>query len=112
MVEQYLAALAPASIARDVRRVLVEVLPEGEPTVAKVADQLHVSVRTLQRNLRDEGVSFSDVLSEVRRELAVGYLRAGDHSVTEVTYLLGFSETAAFSRAFKRWTGVAPSQFR
>jgi AraC-like DNA-binding protein len=51
------------------------------------------------------------VLRDVRRDLAVAHLLAGDRSVTEITYMLGFSETPAFSRAFKQWTGVAPTNY-
>ena len=84
-------------------------LPDGPPTGEAVAARLHLSARSLQRRLADEGNSFSELLDATRLELARSYLEAGTHTVGEVTFLLGYSDASAFSRAFKRWTGVAPS---
>ena len=111
VLSSYLAGLEDATSAERVRHALVPMLASGEPRMADVAGALALSPRSLQRTLSGEGTSYRDVLAEVRCELAVGYLRSGC-SVTETTYLLGFSETAAFSRAFKRWTGRAPSDAR
>jgi AraC-like DNA-binding protein len=110
-VAAYLARISTGSIVDRVRRVLARTLPQGEPGVATVARALDMSARTLQRQLEDQGTTFRDVLNDLRSEMAQAYLLDGRHSIAEVTYLLGFSETAAFSRAFKRWTGVAPSRF-
>lgn len=110
-VVAYLARISTSSIADRVRRVLAEMLPSGEPGIAAVARQLDRSARTLQRQLEEEGTSFRDVLNDLRLEMAKAYLRDGQHTIAEVTFLLGYSETAAFSRAFKRWTGVAPSRY-
>jgi AraC-like DNA-binding protein len=110
-VAAYLARISSGSTVDRVRRVLAEELSHGEPGVSAVARTLGMSGRTLQRQLEDEGTTFRDVLNELRREMALAYLRDGHHTIAEVTYLLGFSETAAFSRAFKRWTGVAPSRY-
>jgi AraC-like DNA-binding protein len=107
----YLERLEPDTTTRQVRRVLPNLLPAGEPSVGAVARALTTSSRTLQRQLRDEGTSFREVLRDVRRDLAIDYLRGGEHSITEITYLLGFSETPTFSRAFKQWTGMAPSRY-
>ena len=71
-----------------------------------------MSNRTLQRKLKEEGVSFSHILQESRIQLAKSYLRQPNRSVIEVCYLLGFSEPSAFSRAFKRWTGDSPASYR
>lgn len=108
----YLVGLSPDTTAQRVREVLVDLLPGGDPTIGAVADRLHTSERSLQRALGNEGSGFREVLQGVRQELAEAYLRTGEHSVTEVTYLLGYQETATFSRAFKQWTGVSPSRFR
>ena len=70
------------------------------------------SERSLQRKLQAEGVSFRDVVDEARHKLAVVYLGDQNLSLTDVACLLGYSEAAAFTRAFKRWTGQAPSQAR
>jgi AraC-like DNA-binding protein len=110
-VAAYLARISTGSTQDRVRRVLADELPHGEPGVAAVARTLGMSGRTLQRQLEEEGTTFRDVLNDLRREMAQAYLRDGRHTIAEITYLLGFSETAAFSRAFKRWTGVAPSRY-
>ncbi len=111
VVSDYLDHLAAApSVAQQVRRVLLGLLPSGPPTASEVAACLATSPRSLQRHLADEGLTFRDLLQEVRCELAVGYLRQGSLSVHETARRLGFSDATAFSRAFKRWTGVAPSR--
>ncbi len=108
----YLANLDPDTTAIHVRRVLPGLLPGGEPTIITTAAAMATSARTLQRHLQDEGTTFREVLRDVRHGLAVDYLRAGGHTVTEIAYLLGFTEVATFSRAFKQWTGISPSHFR
>lgn len=112
VIARYLAGQPPCSVIDQVRRALLDLMPSGEPTIGEVSRLLGISSRTLQRQLFEDGTTFRDVLRDVRHELALRYLRDSSCSVTEVSFLLGFSETAAFSRAFKRWTGVAPSQFR
>lgn len=92
-------------------RVLLR-LPDGPPSLSAVADDLHMSPRTLQRRLSSEGTTFERVLQDARSTMAQRYLRQDRHSVQEVAYLLGFSEASAFSRAFKRWTGKSPAYFR
>jgi AraC-like DNA-binding protein len=71
-----------------------------------------MSSRKLQRQLQSVGTTFYNLLDEVRQNLAQKYLREPDNSITEIGYLLGFSESSAFSRAFKRWMGVTPSEYR
>ena len=78
----------------------------------RAAEALHISNRTLQRRLKSEGTSFMDLLQDTRLQLARKYLRQRSRSVVETSYLLGFSEPSTFSRAFKRWTGMAPAEFR
>jgi AraC-like DNA-binding protein len=87
-------------------------LHEGEPAAEAFARTLGCSRSTLFRRLRDEGTTFTRVVEHLRRDLAIEYLRGGRVAVREVTYLLGFSDPAAFSRAFRRWTGHAPGHFR
>lgn len=112
LVEYLSHVEADADVTSQARRAIADLLPSGEPSVPAVARGLDMSPRSLQRHLEGEGTSFRALLAEVRRDLAVAYLDEGQYSVTEVTYLLGFSETAAFSRAFRRWTGSSPSAFR
>jgi AraC-like DNA-binding protein len=71
-----------------------------------------MSPRSLQRKLAAEGVAYRKLVDAVRRELAESYLAAGNFTLTEISYLLGFSSQAAFSRAFKRWVGLSPQEFR
>ncbi len=111
VVSAYLdQVLAPASVGRHVRAVLRQLLPSGAPTEAEVAAAMATSPRSLQRHLAEEGLTYRDLLHQVRRDLAVEYLRQGA-TVHQIATQLGFSDATAFSRAFKRWTGVAPSRF-
>jgi AraC-like DNA-binding protein len=87
-------------------------LHEGEPAAEALARHLGCSRSTLFRRLRDEGTTFTRVVEHLRRDLAIEYLRGGRVSVREVTYLVGFSDPAAFSRAFRRWTGRPPRELR
>ncbi len=112
VVTQYLAQFDKGSTAIRVRAKLIDLLSAGNVTQQDVAGSLHMSLRTLQRKLREENTSYKDLLDETRRELANQYLRQACLSVGEVTYLLGFSEPSNFARAFKRWTGRTPSEFR
>ena len=82
------------------------------PEIGDVARELAMSERSLQRQLRDEGTSFRVLIDEYRRELALRHLAMPGTSATDVAFLLGFSEPAAFTRAFRRWTGHPPGAFR
>lgn len=97
-----------ATTRAKVERVLMTVLPTGNTNMDTVAAKLGMSRRTLLRRLKEEGTTFECVLDELRRTLALGYLAEHKCSVNEVAYLVGFSDPAAFSRAFKRWTGMSP----
>ncbi len=108
----YLDRFTVSQTSRSVIEKIVEKLPDGPPTQQQVADSLHVSNRTLQRRLKEEGTSFMDLLQDTRLDLARNYLLQPSRSINETSYLLGFSEPSTFSRAFKRWTGQAPTEFR
>lgn len=111
--ERLLAELSSSrTYATRVREHLVASLQAGETSAASVARRLRASERTLRRRLQDEGVAFSDLLADVRRELAVRYLDEPGLSVDEIAFLLGFSTGSAFRRAFRRWTGATPSEHR
>ena len=112
IITEYLAQFDKGSTAMRVRAKLIDLLSAGNVSQHDVADSLHMSLRTLQRKLGGEDTSYKDLLDETRRELANQYLRQACLSVSEVTYLLGFSEPSNFARAFKRWTGRTPSEFR
>jgi AraC-like DNA-binding protein len=99
-------------VADAARRVLAARIAGGDTGVDTVAKRLGMSARTLQRRLRAESTSYQRVLDGVRRNAAEGYLSDSTLSVAEVGYLLGFSEPAAFHRAFRRWRGTTPLEFR
>lgn len=112
--EQLLAAHAPVheGIAAQVRRQLAEGMANGPMTLKQIAHRLHLSERSLQRRLDDEGTRFADLVDEVRRELALRYIADERLALGEVAYLLGFAEPSPFHRAFKRWTGTTPAAAR
>lgn len=91
-----------------VEGLLIPILHTGEASIDKTADKLGCSRQTLFRKLKAEGVTFENVLDELRQKLALEYLNGKNVSINQTAYLLGFSEPAAFSRAFKRWTGSSP----
>lgn len=98
--------------AAAVRAILERQLHGDVPDIDSVSGALSVSARTLQRRLADEGVRFSTLLDEVRLDMAQRYLSAGRATLTEIAYLLGFSEPNSFFRSFKRWTGKTPADYR
>ena len=100
------------SVRGEVEQALMLTLHKGDAGMGAVAHRIGMSRATLGRRLKAEGVTFEAVLDQLRRRLATAYLDEGRVSVCEVAYLVGFSEPAAFSRAFKRWTGSAPIRYR
>jgi AraC-like DNA-binding protein len=92
--------------------VLPQLLPHAKASASNVAQKLALSTRTLSRKLRDEGVTFAEVLDETRIALAKRYLAERDLPVSEIAWLLGYAEVSSFTHAFKRWTGETPRQFR
>lgn len=112
VVLRYLSRFDRENLRARVQAALIDLLPGGEPSAQKVADALHLSVRSLQRKLADEDTTFAKLLGEARQALARSYLQNPRYSVGEITFLLGFADASAFARAFKRWCGVTPSEFR
>ncbi|HWV71638.1 MAG TPA: AraC family transcriptional regulator ligand-binding domain-containing protein [Pseudosphingobacterium sp.] len=84
----------------------------GLVSIEQIAANFNVSARTLQRRLKLEGTSFQQVADEARKTLSIQYLSAGEYSVKQVSHMLGYNEISAFTRTFKRWTGMAPTGFR
>jgi AraC-like DNA-binding protein len=95
-----------------VESLLMPILHTGSASMDAIASKMGLSRQTLFRQLRSEGVTFKKVLDELRHKLALQYLSGKKVSVNETAYLVGFSEPAAFSRAFKRWTGASPREAR
>ena len=112
IIVDYLARLDKSNITTQVKSKLLELLPSGHSTEEAVIQALHLSQRTLQRKLKEEGTTFKELLDETRRELAKEYVNDTSLSFSEITYLLGFSEQSNFTRAFKRWQGKSPSAYR
>ena len=80
--------------------------------IEHVAQKIPVNVRTLQMKLKEENSSFQQIVDEMRKQIAVTHLKNKAASIKEISYFLGFSEPAAFQRAFKKWTGKTPGEFR
>ena len=98
---------------RQTREAVIDALATRHtPSIARAADQMHLSVRTLQRQLRLAGASFQAILDEVRQDLADRYLADDRKSLFEIAYLLGYSNPTAFVRAHKRWHGTTPRSQR
>jgi AraC-like DNA-binding protein len=95
-----------------VRELLRHELQGGEPTAVQLAVRFKMSVRTLTRLLAAEGTTYRELLETLRRDLATRYLAGDAISIGEISFLLGFAELSSFHRAFKRWTGRTPAEFR
>lgn len=112
LIRRLLQSLHQSELERHVQSIIIDQLPSGMISETSVAETLGLSRRSLHRRLQREGTSFRPLLEEVRRKLAKEYLADPEYSVTDISFLLGFAETSAFSRAFRRWFGCAPSHYR
>lgn len=112
IIIRYLAEMERDDIAQRVKATIIKLLPSGGISDEKVARELFMSVRSLQRRLQERKTTFGKLLEEVRRDLANEYVRDHSLSLSEVAFILGFSEQSVFSKAFKRWTGKSPSEVR
>ncbi|MBT8371214.1 MAG: helix-turn-helix transcriptional regulator, partial [Desulfobacterales bacterium] len=100
------------NIVDRVTAVIVDMLPSGGIADEKIAESLNMSVRSLQRRLKEVGTTFRGILDMVRKDLAETYVLDPEIELVEIAFLLGFSDQSAFSRAFRRWTGNSPSEAR
>ncbi|TVP55661.1 MAG: AraC family transcriptional regulator [Halomonadaceae bacterium] len=117
MLEQQADALlarlpTQSPLVEQVRRRISYLLPEQAPELAKVADAMGISTRTLQRQLAQAGTSFLQEVAAVRCEIAERYLRETKLGLVDIALLLGYSEHSAFTRSFIRWTGSTPMEYR
>jgi AraC-like DNA-binding protein len=111
--KELLAAISPSgTFADSVRGQVTAMLGKGNVSIEAVTAALKTTPRGLQRRLREEGTSYHQILADVRLALAQRYLSTRTLALTEVAFLLGYSELSAFSRAFRRWTGQSPLGFR
>jgi AraC-like DNA-binding protein len=98
----------PSPLRREVEQRIEGLLDGGEASIERIAADMGLSRQTLYRRLKADGATFEKLLDRVRHRLALRYLKQERLSVKAAAYRLGFSDPAAFSRAFKRWTGVSP----
>lgn len=112
--EELLAASPRHGVfVRQVRQLIEENLREGEARIETICRKLgRISKRTLQRKLSEEGTSYQELLEETQCDVSKFYLQKPEMAICEVSYLVGFSQPSAFHRAFRRWTGTTPKEFR
>jgi AraC-like DNA-binding protein len=101
-----------SSLAARVRRRLRQFLPGAVPDFAELADDMNMTPATMRRRLNEEGESYQSIKDQLRRDLAISYLSHSGRSVVDIALELGFAEPSAFHRAFRKWTGASPGQFR
>ena len=95
-----------------VRRAIADLLPLGQPALHRVADTMNMNSRTLQRRLAEFGLTYRQLVDEVRLETARRLFENSELGLSIIAYSLGYSDPAHFSRAFVRWTGTTPWKFR
>ena len=110
--DEMLAKLqADTSIRAQIEAQILPKMHEGSISMDKVAHDLAMSRQTLYRRLKDEGITFAEIHDDLRQRMAMEYLEGQKVTVNETAYLLGFSESSSFVRAFKRWTGLSPTAY-
>ncbi len=112
IVADYLARFDASRLSERIRAIFIERLVTGKFSEEQVAEQLNISLRSLQRRLRDEQTSYQQLLDETRLDLALQYINRTGLSVAQIAPLLGFSDSSNFNRAFKRWLGISPNRYR
>jgi len=101
-----------SSLTARVRRRLRQFLPGTVPDFEELAQQMSITPATMRRRLHEEGESYQSIKDQLRRDLAISYLSHSRRSVMDIALELGFSERSAFHRAFRKWTGASPGEFR
>ena len=111
LVEQ-LARLDKVNVIARFRASLLERMAVGDFSEEDMASDLHMSRRSLQRRLAEADASYQSLVDETRRDMALRYIEDPAKTATDITFLLGYSQQSAFTRAFRRWTGTSPSEYR
>ena len=111
LVEQ-LARLDKSNVVARFRASLLERMTLGEFSEEHIARDLHMSQRSLQRRLAEADASYQSLLDDTRRDMALRYIQDPRKTANEIAFLLGYSQQSAFTRAFRRWTGMSPSEYR
>lgn len=112
IVVKYLAHHDRKDVVNQVKALIIEGLAAGGVSEQLIADEIHMTSRNMHRKLTAEGTTFKTLLNDIRRDLARQYIQDRSKTLTEIAFLLGFSEVSSFSRAFKSWNGIPPSQAR
>ncbi|MEO1262834.1 MAG: helix-turn-helix transcriptional regulator [Bacteroidota bacterium] len=95
-----------------VRQSILNLVKPPFPKIEQVAANLNISIRTLQRRLKEEGMTYKNVMEGLKEQLAIDYLQKENLSIKEIAYLLDYAEASSFIRSFKRWKGKSPSEWR
>ncbi len=113
-VEEETKGIEPSSnqLISDVEVLIRNALPSGIPGITEVSEHLGMSNRTLTRRLSENKVTFRDLIQKTQEEISIDLLKTTSRSVAEIAFQTGFSEQSAFNRAFKRWTGHSPLEYR
>jgi AraC-like DNA-binding protein len=111
LVEQ-LARSDKRNVVARFRVSLLERMTSGEVSEEDIAGDLHMSRRSLQRRLAEADASYQSLVDDTRRDMALRYIQDPAKSATDITFLLGYSQQSVFTRAFRRWTGMSPSEYR
>lgn len=112
LLNEFMSRINKDDLIQTVRTKIYEMLPLGTPAQSAIANELGMSLRNLQRKLKEKGTSYKHILEETRKRLAIDYIKQPHLSLGEVSYLIGFSNLSNFNRAFKRWTGATPGEYR
>jgi len=110
--ENQLAEFEEESVAHEVAKLLSSLLEVGPLDLSTIAKRQHVSPRTLQRRLAEEGTTFQKILESLRRDLCLRHLKSAHDPLSEIAYLAGFADASSFNRAVRRWTGQTPLRYR
>jgi len=102
----------PQSLSANITAWLTSNAYLGIPSLEQLAANFNTSTRSLQRRLHQEGATYQQLADNLRQTLALHYLSTGQYAIKEVAYMLGYNELSAFTRAFRRWTGISPAKFK
>lgn len=112
IVIEYLERMDRDNLVARAKRKIIERLPTGRPRQDEVAADLHMSLRNFQRKLRLEGTGFRELVDEIRKDLALRFIRDPSRPIGAISYSLGYTEPANFTRSFRGWTGMSPREYR
>ena len=104
--------ISALKIASDVEKLIKDALPSGIPNILQIGEHIGMSSRTLNRRLAENGITFRELVKQTQEKISIDLLKNTSNTISEIAFQTGFSEQSAFSRAFKRWTGKSPLEYR